>query len=118
MVSIDAYPWVMEPNIYGMSQFSCGDLMMTRPYFSSSNYIIKMSNYTAHSGTELDIYGNMYTWADIWNALYYNFINSNKDYLKKNYSLASSVSHWNNKSSTDKKQLLNLAQSYILIYKN
>lgn len=116
MVSIDAYPWVMEPNIYGMSQFSCGDLMMTRPYFSSSNYILKMSNYTANSGTELDIYGDMYTWADIWNALYYNFINSNKDYFRKNYSLASSVSHWNNKSSKDKKHLLNLAQSYVLIY--
>lgn len=45
VVSIDAYQWVMEPNVYGMSQFSVGNLMMTRPYFSSSNYIDKMSTF-------------------------------------------------------------------------
>ena len=116
MVSIDAYPWVMEPNVYGMSQFSCGDLMMNRPYFSSSNYIIKMSDYTAKSGNELEIDGISYTWADIWTALYYNFININKNYFKQNYSLASSVSHWNKKSNKDKKQLLYIASSYLGAY--
>jgi deoxyribodipyrimidine photolyase-related protein len=113
MVSIDAYQWVMEPNVYGMSQFSCGDLMMTRPYFSSSNYIIKMSDYTPKSGDKLELDGDTYTWADIWTALYYNFIHINKNYLKKNYSLASSVSHWADKSSKDKKQLLHIAKLYL-----
>ena len=41
--TIDAYDWVMVPNVYGMSQFAT-PIMMTRPYFSSSNYINKMSN--------------------------------------------------------------------------
>lgn len=31
--TIDAYDWVMVPNVYGMTQFSDGGLMMTRPYF-------------------------------------------------------------------------------------
>ena len=42
---IDAYDWVMVPNIYGMSQFADGGLMSSKPYISSSNYLIKMSNY-------------------------------------------------------------------------
>jgi deoxyribodipyrimidine photolyase-like uncharacterized protein len=42
-VSIDAYEWVMEPNVYGMGIHSVGQLMMNRPYFSSSNYLFKMS---------------------------------------------------------------------------
>ena len=42
---VDAYDWVMVPNVYGMSQFSDGGLFATKPYISSSNYIKKMSNY-------------------------------------------------------------------------
>ena len=42
---IDSYDWVMVPNVYGMSQFSDGGLMSTKPYISSSNYILKMSNF-------------------------------------------------------------------------
>ena len=45
----DAYDWVMVPNIYGMSQFSDGGLMSTKPYLSSSNYL-KMSNYLKEIG--------------------------------------------------------------------
>lgn len=116
LVSIDAYPWVMEPNVYGMSQFSCKDLMMGRPYFSSSNYIIKMSNYTKRSGEEIDLGDDSYSWADIWTALYYNFINSNKTYFKSNYSLASSVSNWNKKSAKDKAHLLKIARLYLKKY--
>ena len=42
---IDAYDWVMVPNVYGMSQFADGGLMSTKPYISGSNYLIKMSDY-------------------------------------------------------------------------
>ena len=41
---IDSYDWVMVPNVYGMSQFNDGGLMSTKPYISSSNYILKMVN--------------------------------------------------------------------------
>ena len=47
---IDSYDWVMVPNVYGMSQFSDGGLMSTKPYISSSNYILKMSNFKKGHG--------------------------------------------------------------------
>lgn len=37
----DAYDWVMVPNTYGMTQFADGGLMMTKPYISGSNYLLK-----------------------------------------------------------------------------
>ena len=37
---IDAYDWVMVPNVYGMSQFADGGLMATKPYISGSNYLM------------------------------------------------------------------------------
>ena len=41
--SLDAYDWVMEFNIYCMASY-CGKYT-SKPYISSSNYILKMSTY-------------------------------------------------------------------------
>jgi deoxyribodipyrimidine photolyase-related protein len=110
--------WVMEPNIMGMGQFSCGPLMMTRPYFSSSNYINKMSNWKKKSGVYplIKIGNSDYEWYDIWDALYYNFVNNNKKYLQTNYATANSVGNWNRKSASEKKELIFVAKTYIKTY--
>ena len=69
---VDAYDWVMVPNVYGMSQFSDGGIFATKPYISSSNYIKKMSNYKNGE------------WTDIWDGLYWNFINNQSDFFSSN----------------------------------
>ncbi|MCB0751302.1 MAG: cryptochrome/photolyase family protein, partial [Ignavibacteriae bacterium] len=69
---IDAYDWVMVPNVYGMSQFADGGLMSTKPYISSSNYVKKMSNYKSGE------------WTKIWDALFWNFINKHQKYFANN----------------------------------
>lgn len=51
---IDAYDWVMVPNVYGMSQYADGGMIITKPYISSSNYIRKMSNYKKEPNCELN----------------------------------------------------------------
>ena len=68
---IDAYEWVMFANVYGMSQYSYPE-MMTKPYISSSNYILKMSHYKKGE------------WSKIWDGLYWRFISKNKDKFSKN----------------------------------
>ena len=114
---VDSYHWVMEANIYAMGQYSTGNMLMTRPYFSSSNYINKMSSYKKKK----DVYDKIkldkeYEWYEIWDALYYNFINNNKKEFSKNYAIASSVSHWNKKSNTEQNELLKLARNYLKNY--
>ena len=98
--TIDAYDWVMVPNIFGMSQYSTS-MIMTRPYFSSYNYILKMSNYKKDD------------WCLTWQALYYSFINKHKKLLSKNYAFASQVYNWNRKSAQEKKDLLKTSKNYI-----
>jgi deoxyribodipyrimidine photolyase-related protein len=44
---IDAFDWVVEPNVLGMGTFSLGPLMTTKPYVSGANYLHKMSDYCA-----------------------------------------------------------------------
>ena len=68
---IDSYDWVMVPNVYGMSQFADGGLMSTKPYISSSNYILKMSNYKKGDWCKTD-------------ALFWNFMDKQRDFFLKN----------------------------------
>ena len=42
---VDAYDWVVEPNVLGMGTFALGDLMMTKPYICGAGYIHKMSDF-------------------------------------------------------------------------
>lgn len=116
---IDAIsPWVMYGNVYGMSQHSAGYVMATRPYFSSSNYVDKMSTYKKRKGVydKINIGNEEYEWFDIWDALYYNFINNNKKYLSSNYSTANSVSVWNKKTNKEKEELIDIAKKYMREY--
>lgn len=69
--SCDSYEWVMYQNVYDMVFFSTGGKTMRRPYISSSNYILNMSNYSKDS------------WCEIWNTKYRTFINKNKKKLWK-----------------------------------
>ena len=66
-LSIDSYDWVMTPNVYGMSQYSDGGLITTKPYISSSNYIRKMSDYSTGD------------WCDVWDGLFWRFIAKHSD---------------------------------------
>ncbi len=42
---IDAYDWVVEPNVLGLGTFATGQLFTTKPYVSGANYIRRMSDY-------------------------------------------------------------------------
>ena len=69
---VDSYDWVMVPNVYAMSQHADGGLITTKPYFSGSNYIKKMSDWKAGD------------WADTWDGLYWRFIWKHRQALAKN----------------------------------
>ena len=117
---IDAYDVFMIPNIYGMLSF--GKLnesahMMTRPYFASSNYIMKMSNYKSEKCVHID--SQIYNWDDIFDALYWYHIHKYSNEFKKNYHTASGVSKWEKFTPNKKKNIINLAKIYIgWIHKN
>ena len=52
-VYVDAYEWVELPNTLGMSQFSDGGILASKPYVASGAYINRMSDYC--SGCRYDV---------------------------------------------------------------
>lgn len=79
---IDAYDWVMQPNVIGMGLNADGGQIATKPYIASANYINKMSDYckscTFHhkqrSGEN----------ACPFNLLYWNFLLEHEAELRSN----------------------------------
>ena len=44
---LDAFDWVVEPNVLAMGTFAVGELMTTKPYVSGAAYIDRMSDFCA-----------------------------------------------------------------------
>ncbi|NBF41915.1 MAG: deoxyribodipyrimidine photolyase [Spirochaetes bacterium] len=73
---VDAYDWVMVPNVYGMSQFADGGRFATKPYISGANYLRKMSDFPRGD------------WEATWTALYWSFIAAHNEFFRSNHRLA------------------------------
>jgi deoxyribodipyrimidine photolyase-related protein len=98
---IDAYDWVMVPNVYGMSQFADGGTFATKPYISGSNYIKKMSNFGSGE------------WEQIWDGLFWRFMAVHQDFFKSN-SRISMLYYAYQKMPEEKKQMhLRNANSFL-----
>ncbi|MCY1674159.1 cryptochrome/photolyase family protein [Pseudarthrobacter sp. SL88] len=69
---VDAYDWVMVPNVYAMSQFASGAGITTKPYISGSNYLRKMSDLPPGE------------WIPDWDALYWTFIDDHRPVIERN----------------------------------
>jgi deoxyribodipyrimidine photolyase-related protein len=69
--SCDSYEWVMSQNVLDMVFFVTGGKTMRKPYISSSNYIIKMSNYKKGE------------WSEEWDKMYRKFMEDRLDKLWK-----------------------------------
>jgi len=89
---VDAYDWVMVPNVYGMTQFADGGLMTTKPYISGSNYLMKMGDWPK---------GN---WQQIWDGLFWRFMHVHRGFFLTNPRLGMLVNTFD-KMSTDKKNI-------------
>lgn len=98
---IDAYDWVMVPNVYGMSLFADGGIMSTKPYISGSNYLMKMSDYPKGP------------WQEIWDGLFWRFMDKHRSFFLSNPRLAMLVRSLDKmKPETLERHLLN-AQNFL-----
>lgn len=98
---IDAYDWVMVPNVYGMSQFADGGTFATKPYVSGSNYIKKMSDYSKGD------------WEPIWDGLFWRFISLHQDFFKKNPRTSMMVNTWDKMKEEKKEQHIKYAEDFL-----
>jgi deoxyribodipyrimidine photolyase-related protein len=98
---IDAYDWVMVPNVYGMSQFADGGLMATKPYISGSNYLMKMSDFPKGD------------WQPIWDGLFWRFMHVHRDFFLQNPRLGMLVTMFDKMPEEKRQAHLQVAEAYL-----
>jgi deoxyribodipyrimidine photolyase-related protein len=76
---IDAYDWVVEPNVLGMATFADGGLTATKPYVSGAAYINKMSDYCGSCKLNPKI--TLGPGSCPFTALYWSFLERNEQVL-------------------------------------
>lgn len=69
---IDAYDWVMVPNVYGMALHADGGLITTKPYVSGSSYLLRMSDFKRGP------------WCEVWDGLFWRFIARHEGFFAAN----------------------------------
>lgn len=99
---VDAYDWVMVPNIYGMSQFADGGIMATKPYISGSNYLMKMSNYPKRE------------WQQIWDSLFWRFMHIHRDFFLQNPRLGMLIKSFDKMPKEKQDKYIKTAEDYLL----
>jgi deoxyribodipyrimidine photolyase-related protein len=88
-VYVDAYEWVMAPNVIGMGLNADGGMVATKPYISSANYINRMGDYCP--SCRYDPKKRTGTGACPFNYLYWGFLVEHEKQLRSNARLGRSV---------------------------
>jgi len=70
---VDAFEWVMVPNVYGMGLFADGGLFATKPYIAGGNYLQKMGDYSQPN-----------QWASVWTEKFWQFLLQHQNYFSQN----------------------------------
>jgi deoxyribodipyrimidine photolyase-related protein len=128
VVSIDAYEWVMVPNVMGMGQFADGGIMMQRPYVSASAYLNAMGGVSPMTSST----GNQGSPEDArkmerrglggtrgpppWDALYYSFLMRHEGKLGKMYAYSRSYAYLRKVPATKKAEWREVAKEYMKTY--
>ncbi len=99
---VDAYHWVTTPNVMGMGTFA-DDVMSTKPYVSSANYVDRMSDHCSgcpYYKTKTTGEGSC-----PFNALYWEFLGRNEDRLRSNHRMGLVYSHWDDKDEAERREI-------------
>ncbi len=101
---IDAYDWVMVPNVYAMSQYADGGVLTTKPYICGSAYLRKMTDFPTGE------------WCPIWDGLYWRWVSKHQVLLEKNPRTKMSVSMWKKFSPEKQSTFIKKAEDFLKQY--
>ena len=110
-IYIDAIEWVEITNTRGMSQFADGGIVATKPYVSSGSYINKMSNYCQNCHYKVSKKTGENSCP--FNSLYWNFLDSKREYLRENQRMNMMFSLLDKKDPGEMRQIRERAKQII-----
>jgi len=108
---VDAYDWVVEPNVLGMATFGDGGLTATKPYVSGAAYINRMSDFCGKC--QLDPRKSLGEGSCPFTAMYWSFLERNEPKLAHLQRMWMPLNTMRGKSDDDRKALRERAQAAV-----
>jgi deoxyribodipyrimidine photolyase-related protein len=105
---VDAYDWVVEPNVLGLSTYADGGVTATKPYVSGAAYINRMSDYCGKC--QYDPKKALGEHSCPFTALYWTFLDQHRGELGNNPRLAMPYRTLEKKNASERQQLRERAQ--------
>jgi len=97
---VDAYDWVMVPNVFGMGLTSDGGIFTTKPYICGSNYLRKLGDFQPGP------------WCDVMDGLLWRFVAHHETTLKANHRLAPMIANLP-RVARKRPEIFSLAEAFI-----
>ena len=98
---IDAHDWALTPNVYALSQFADNTTLEGGPYICTSKTLIDKSDYQRGE------------WCNVWDGLYWRFIDKHKAVLKKNPRMRAVVQRHENLDADRKRIISYRAEDFL-----
>jgi deoxyribodipyrimidine photolyase-related protein len=109
---VDAYEWVVLPNVLGMSTFTDGGVLASKPYVSSGNYINKMSDYCKDCSYSVTMKTGEK--ACPFNYLYWNFVDQQRETFNNSGRVHFMVNMFDKKKSEDERNAIRKSSDIFL----
>jgi len=93
---VDAFDWVVTPNVVGMSQFATGGTFTTKPYVSGGAYLDRMGDHCRRC--PYDPRSSTGPAACPFSALYWDFVDRHAERFATNPRMATVVAAWRRRS--------------------
>ena len=108
---VDAFDWVVTPNVLGMSQYANAGGFTSKPYVSGGAYISRMSNHckSCQFNPKLTTGEN----ACPFSSLYWDFLDRHGEKFKTNPRMSIPVSAWKKRDELDRKAILERSQEVL-----
>lgn len=108
---VDAYDWVVEPNVLGMATFADGGLTATKPYVSGAAYINRMSDFCPKCN--LDPKRSVGPGSCPFTALYWSFLERHQELLGTNQRMRMPYNSLRKKSAEEREAMRERAERAI-----
>jgi deoxyribodipyrimidine photolyase-related protein len=92
----------MVPNTYGMTQFADGGIMMTKPYISGSNYLMKMGDWQKGD------------WQQVWDGLFWRFMHVHRNFFINNPRLSMLLKFFDKMTAAKQNAHLKKAENFLI----
>ncbi len=106
-VYVDAFEWVELPNTLGMALHADEGFMASKPYAASGKYIQRQGNYC--KSCRYDPAKVTGPGACPYNALYWSFLDRNREHFADNHRMKMMYGNWDRKSQSEQAAILQWA---------